>query len=253
MQTIGLLGGMSWESTVPYYRIINETVRQRWAACTRPGSFFTASTFTTSSGCRPPGTGRRPAKCLPTPRAPSKRRGADFLVLCTNTMHKVAPAIDARRRDSAAAHRRSDGRCDRHAGLSTVGLLGTRFTMEQEFYRDRLALHGIDAIVPDEDERECVHRVIYDELCRGIVRDDSRTRFRSVIERLVARGAQGVVLGCTEIAMLVGARDAAVPVFDTALIHARAAAMRALTGELAPSALAAFARLQPWRRAHEPR
>jgi aspartate racemase len=103
--------------------------------------------------------------------------------------------------------------------------------MEQDFYRDRLALHGIDAIVPDDDERAFVHRVIYGELCRGIVRDDSRARYRSIIERLVARGAQGIVLGCTEIAMLVGAGDVSVPVYDTTLLHARAAAVRALSGE----------------------
>jgi len=150
--------------------------------------------------------------------------GAEFLVLCTNTMHKVAPAIEAavsipllHIADATAAR-------VRQAGIRTVGLLGTRFTMEEEFYRGRLeSRHGVGVLVPDADGRELVHRVIYDELCLGVVREASRTAFREIIGRLVERGAEGVILGCTEIAMLVSASDAPVPVFDTTQIHAASA------------------------------
>jgi aspartate racemase len=155
--------------------------------------------------------------------------GADFLVLCTNTMHKVASTVERAVRTPLLHIADPTAEAIRQAGLRTVGLLGTRFTMEESFYRDRLReRHGIDVVVPGEDDRTAVHRIIYDELCMGRVVDASRATFARTIERLVDRGAEGIVLGCTEISLLVGASDAPVPVFDTTLLHARAAAIHAM-------------------------
>ena len=156
--------------------------------------------------------------------------GAEILVLCTNTMHKVAPAIEAATGVPLLHLGDVTAAAVRAAGLTTVGLLGTRFTMEQDFYVDRIAGHGIAVLVPPPDDREVVHRVIYEELVLGVVRDESRTAYRGIIERLVARGAEGVVLGCTEIELLVGADDSSVPVFPTTQLHVDAALDLALAG-----------------------
>lgn len=236
MQTIGLLGGMSWESTIPYYRIINETVREALGGLHSARIVLHSVDFHDVERLQDAGDWVQAGQVLADAARSVEAAGADFLVICTNTMHKVAPAIV--RAVAIPLLHVADPTADAvaKAGISNIGLLGTRFTMEQDFYRHRLALHGIDAIVPDDDERACIHRVIYDELCRGIVRDDSRARYRSIIAHLVARGAQGIVLGCTEIAMLVGASDAAVPVYDTTRLHAQAAAARALSGDPCRSA-----------------
>ena len=230
MQTIGLLGGMSWESTVPYYRVINEAVREALGGLHSARIILHSVDFHDVERLQHAGDWAQAGDLLADAARSVEAGGADFLVLCTNTMHQVAPAI-ARAVAIPLLHI-ADATADAlaHAGVLRVGLLGTRFTMEQDFYRERLALHGIETIVPDAFDRTFVHRVIYDELCRGVVRDDSRASYRLIIERLAACGAQGIVLGCTEIAMLIGARDSAVPVFDTALIHAKAAAAHALYG-----------------------
>jgi len=235
MQTIGLLGGMSWESTVPYYRVINEAVREALGGLHSARIVLHSVDFHDVERLQDAGDWAQAGDLLADAARSVEAGGADFLVLCTNTMHKVAPAI-ARAVAIPLLHI-ADAAADAlaHAGVLRVGLLGTRFTMEQDFYRDRLALQGIETIVPDGVDRTSIHRVIYDELCQGIVRDDSRARYQLIIERLVACGAQGIVLGCTEIAMLIGASDSPVPVFDTALIHARAAAARALSGECGAS------------------
>lgn len=231
MRTIGLIGGMSWESTVPYYRIINETVRDRL------GGFHSAKILLYSvdfheiellQRAEDWGTAGR---LLAQAASSLEAAGADLLVLCTNTMHKVAPAIE----EAVAIPllHIADTTADeiKVARLRKVGLLGTRFTMEQDFYRDRLqSLHDIEVMIPSEDGREKVHRVIYDELCLGKVRESSRDEFREIIDRLIGDGAQGIILGCTEIAMLVGAADSTVPVFDTTSIHARKAAEWATSG-----------------------
>jgi len=232
MQTIGLLGGMSWESTLPYYRTINETVRDALGGLHSARIVLNSVDFHDIERLQHEGDWVQAGDVLAEAARSVEAGGADFLVLCTNTMHQVAPAI-ARAVTIPLLHIADPtASAIADAGLSRIGLLGTRYTMEQSFYCDRLATHGITAIVPDDDDdRECVHRVIYDELCRGEVREASRARYRSIIERLVARGAAGIVLGCTEIAMLIGADDVCVPVFDTALLHAKAAAWRALDGE----------------------
>lgn len=225
MRTIGLIGGMSWESTVSYYRIINETVRDRLGGLHSAKIVLYSVDFHQVERLQRAEDWEEAGLLLAQAASSLEAAGADLLVLCTNTMHKVAPAIE----EAVAIPllHIADPTADeiKAAGLRRIGLLGTRFTMEQDFYRDRLQrVHGIDVLIPGEDDRETVHRVIYDELCLGTARDSSRDEFREIINRLVGDGAQAVILGCTEIAMLVGAADSPVPVFDTTSIHARRAA-----------------------------
>jgi len=229
MKTIGLLGGMSWESTLPYYRQINEAVRERLGGLHSARLVLFSVDFAQVERLQRSGDWDAAGVLLAEAARALQRAGADFLVLCTNTMHKVAEAIEAavdipllHIADPTAAAIRS-------AGLRRVGLLGTRFTMEQPFYRERLERrHGIEVLVPDEADRTEVHRVIYEELCQGSVHEASRQAYRQVIARLVERGAEAVILGCTEIGLLLGPRDASVALFDTTSLHARAAAERAL-------------------------
>jgi len=224
MKTIGLIGGMSWESTAPYYRQINELVRQRLGGLHSARLVLYSVDFHDIEQLQHTGRWDDAGAILAAAAKALEAAGAQFLVLCTNTMHKVAPAIEAavsipllHIADATAAEIRRNG-------LRRVGLLATGFTMEQDFYRGRLEQrHAIEVIVPDAAEREFVHRVIYDELCLGVVRDDSRERYRRIIAALVERGAEGIIFGCTEIGLLVGAADAPVPVFDTVAIHAAAA------------------------------
>ena len=232
MRTIGLIGGMSWESTAQYYRLINEMVK------TRLGGFHSAKLILYSVDFYEierlqhagdwTGTGAILAQAARSLQA----GGADFLVLCTNTMHKLADAIECAV-EIPLLHI-VDALADeiKHSGMTKVGLLGTRFTMEQAFYKDRLhEQHGIDVVIPHDADREIVHRVIFEELCMGNIFDKSRTEYRHIIHQLVKSGAQGVILGCTEISMLIGAEDSPVPVFDTTLIHARKAVDWALQDE----------------------
>ena len=229
MKTIGLLGGMSWESTIPYYRQINQAVKARLGGLHSAKIVLYSVDFAEIERLQHQGDWEAAGSVLANAAQVLEHAGADFIVLCTNTMHKVAAAIEAavaipllHIADSTAAEIRK-------VGLSRIGLLGTSFTMEQDFYRGRLAeQHGIEMFVPDQDDRDLVHRVIYEELCLGRVEDASRRAYRDVMRRLVERGAQGIILGCTEISLLVGERDASVPLFDTTAIHAAAAAEWAL-------------------------
>ena len=229
MKTLGMIGGMSWESTVPYYRIANETVARHLGGLHSAKILLASVDFHEVEAMQRGGDWEAAGGLLADTARALERAGADGLVLCTNTMHRVADAIECAVRipllhiaDAAAAGIRA-------SGLAKVGLLGTRFTMEQDFYRGRLRhRHGIEVAVPGEADRAIVHRVIYEELCLGRVVDSSREECRRIIRGLVAAGAQGIVLGCTEIPMLVGPEDAPVPVFDTTAIHARAAAQWAI-------------------------
>lgn len=229
MKTLGMIGGMSWESTVPYYRIANETVARRLGGLHSAKILLASVDFHEVEAMQRDGDWEAAGGLLADTARALERAGANGLVLCTNTMHRVAEAIEGAVRipllhiaDATAAEIRA-------AGLSRVGLLGTRFTMEQDFYRGRLRdRHGIDVVVPGGDDRGIVHRVIYEELCLGRVVDPSREEYRRIMRGLVAAGAQGIVLGCTEIPMLVGPEDSPVPVFDTTAIHARRAAEWAL-------------------------
>jgi aspartate racemase len=229
VKTIGLIGGMSWESTIPYYRHINETVKQRLGGLHSAKVILFSVDFHDIEQLQHAGKWDEAGAVLADAARVLERAGADLIVVCTNTMHKVAPAIQAAVRIPLLHIADPTARAIKQAGLHTVGLLGTRFTMEQAFYRDRLQHdHGINVLVPDAADRETVHRIIYKELCLGLVKDASRDTYRAAIARLVAQGAQAVILGCTEISLLVGPEDAAVPLFDTTAIHAQAAAEFAL-------------------------
>lgn len=231
MKVIGLIGGMSWESTVPYYRLINEGVKARLGGLHSAKIVLYSFDFAEIERLQHRGEWDEAGALLADVARVLERAGADFVVLCTNTMHKVAPAIEAAVAIPLLHIADPTAAAIHQAGLSCVGLLGTRFTMEQDFYRARLTdRHGIDVVIPDDDDRALVHRVIYEELCLGRVEEASRLAYRDVIQRLVAQGAQGVILGCTEISMLVGVEDAAVPLFDTTGLHAAAAVQAALAG-----------------------
>ena len=230
MKTIGLIGGMSWESTVPYYRHINETVKQRLGGLHSAKVILFSVDFHDIERLQVAGQWDEAGVILGDAARALERAGAQVLVLCTNTMHKVAPAIEAA--TTIPLLHIADPTADaiKEAGWHTVGLLGTRFTMEQAFYRERLERdRKLKVLVPEATDRDTVHRIIYDELVLGVVSARSRDAFRAVIARLVAKGAQAVILGCTEISLLIGDQDAAVPLFDTTAIHARAAAEWALT------------------------
>ncbi len=238
MRIIGLLGGMSWESSVEYYRIVNERVRERLGGLHSAHCVLYSLDFAEIERLQVAGQWDEAGKRLLTAATALQSAGAEVLVLCTNTMHKVVDVlIDGL--DIPVLHLAdTTAAAVRAAGLDRVGLLGTAFTMEQDFYTGRLAEHGLDVLVPDADERADVHRIIYEELVVGIVTEPSRQRYREVIDSLVARGAQGVILGCTEIELLVGPADSPVPVFPTTRLHAEAAVDHALSG-FSPEAAAA--------------
>lgn len=224
MKTIGLIGGMSWESTVPYYQLINEGVRQRLGGLHSARVILYSVDFAEVEHLQSTGDWAAAGELLAQVAHKLQGAGAEALVLCTNTMHKVADAIEAAVQipllhiaDPTAAQ-------IRQAGLSKVGLLGTRFTMEQDFYKARLQQrHGLQVLVPPAPDRDEVHRIIYEELCLGQVRADSRSVYQRVMGDLVAQGAQAIILGCTEISLLVSAVDVPVLLFDTTAIHAMSA------------------------------
>ncbi len=229
MKTLGLIGGMSWESTIPYYRIINETVRERLGGLHSARLILYSVDFHDIERLQRAGAWDEAGRTLADAARSLEVAGAEVLALCTNTLHEVAPAIEAAVTIPLLHIADPTAAAVKRAGLGTVGLLGTRFTMEQDFYRGRLtAQHGLTVVVPDAADREIVHRVIYDELCRGDIRAESRAQYREIMRRLVETGAEGIILGCTEIALLVGPDDAPVPLFDTTRLHARSAALWAL-------------------------
>jgi aspartate racemase len=228
MKTIGLIGGMSWESTLPYYRHINEGVKQRLGGLHSARLVLYSVDFHDIEELQRTDRWDDSGMLLADAGRALASAGADFLVLCTNTMHRVADAIETGSGLPLLHIADATARAIREAGLSRVGLLGTRFTMEQPFYRERLAAAGIDVLVPDANDRAEVHRVIYEELCLGVISPRSRQAFRDVITRLVVEGAQAVILGCTEIGLLVQEEDASVPLFDTTRIHAQRAVEVAL-------------------------
>jgi aspartate racemase len=230
VKTIGLLGGMSWESTVPYYQTINRVVGQRLGGLHSARILLYSVDFDEIERLQQAERWHESGELLARAGRTLEGGGADFLVLCTNTMHKVAPQIEAA--VSIPLLHIADATAERIAASrhKSVGLLGTRFTMEQDFYRGRLERHGFEVLVPPEDDRKRVHRTIYEELCRGKVLESSRSEHGRIVSDLVARGAEAVVLGCTEIGMLLRPSDSAVPLFDTAQIHAEEAARSALDG-----------------------
>ncbi len=230
MKIIGLIGGMSWESTVPYYRTINETIKARLGGLHSARLILYSVDFHEVERLQRAGDWDMAGELMGEAARSLEAAGADFLVLCTNTMHRVAPAIEAAVRIPLLHIADPTAREIKAAGLSKVGLLGTRFTMEQDFYKDRLReRHGLEVLTPAEPDRERIHRIIYDELCLGEIRDGSREAYRRVMADLVQRGAEAIILGCTEISLLVGPGDAGVRLFDTTRIHACHAAELALS------------------------
>ncbi len=229
MKTIGLIGGMSWESTAEYYRLINRAVRGALGGQHSAKALLYSVDFHEVEVLQREGRWDEADALMVECARRLERGGADFIVLCTNTMHKCAPAVESRvglpllHIADATAARITE------AGFARVGLLGTRFTMEDDFYTGRLeGRHGIEAIVPDEADRRLVHRIIYDELCLGEVRAESRREYLRIMDGLAGRGAEAVILGCTEITLLVGPEDTPHRLFDTTRIHAEEAVALAL-------------------------
>ncbi len=222
---------MSWESTVPYYQTINRAVAARLGGLHSARMILYSVDFDDIEQLQHSNRWAEAGVLLSQAAGALQNAGADFLVLCTNTMHRVAPDIEARVRIPLLHITDPTGRALQASGVSTVGLLGTRFTMEQDFYRGRLETRfGLTVLIPDSSSRGLVHDVIYKELCRGVISEGSRASFQRVVSQLAGMGAQAVILGCTEIGLLLRAADVAVPLFDTAFLHAEAAASFALDG-----------------------
>lgn len=229
MKTIGLIGGMSWESSAEYYRIVNQGVRDRRGPTASARCILWSFDFAEIEALQHAGNWEALGERMCEAGLALRRAGADFLVICTNTMHRMADAVEAAAGIPLLHIADPTGAAIAARGFRTVGLLGTAFTMEQDFYRARLARrHGLEVLVPEAEDRALVHRVIYEELIAGRIEPASREVYRGVIARLVERGAEAVVLGCTEIGLLVGEADSPVPLFDTTALHAEAAVAWAL-------------------------
>ena len=224
MKRIGLLGGMSWESSIEYYRLVNEITRERLGGLHSADCLLRSVDFLEIEVLQRENRWDEAGERLAAEARALAAGGAELLVLCTNTMHKVADAVTAAVDIPFVHIADTTAHAVRAAGLSRVGLLATGYTMEQDFYVGRLRdVHGLEVLVPLQDDRRIVHDVIYDELCVGVVKDESREEYRRVMRELADRGAQGILLGCTEIDLLVGPQDSPVPVFDTTRLHAERA------------------------------
>lgn len=232
MKTIGMIGGMSWESSIEYYRIINQTVREKLGGLHSAKSIMVSVEFAEIEALQHQNCWDQLASIMIEAARSLERGGADFVIICTNTMHKLYDEVQNKIKipmlniaDATAEKIKADG-------IDKIALLGTRFTMAEDFYKGRLVdKYGLDVIIPSSEQMEIVHRVIYDELCAGIIKPDSRQKYADIIGNLVAEGAGGVILGCTEIGLLVKQGDSPVPLFDTTEIHARAAVDCALADE----------------------
>jgi len=232
MKTIGMIGGMSWESSIEYYRIINQTVREKLGGLHSAKSIMVSVEFAEIEALQHQNRWDELASIMIEAARSLERGGAEFVIICTNTMHKLYDEVQNKIKipmlniaDAAAEKIKADG-------IDKIALLGTRFTMAEDFYKGRLVdKYGLDVIIPSSEQMEIVHRVIYDELCAGIIKPDSKKKYVEIIQGLAAEGAEGVILGCTEIGLLVKQGDSPVPLFDTTEIHARAAVDCALADE----------------------
>jgi len=221
MRTIGLIGGMSWESSAQYYRAINEAVKARLGGFHSARLILYSIDFDELQRLQHAGDWDSAGAMMASAARALEAAGAGCVVVCANTMHKSAPEIEAAVSIPLLHIADATAEAVTKAGLTTVGLLGTRFTMEQDFYRERLEQrHGLRVLIPEQDDRDSVHRIIYDELCVGRIVPASRDEYRRIINSLVARGAQAIILGCTEISLLISQDDVAVPMFDTMALHA---------------------------------
>lgn len=228
MKTIGLIGGMSWESTVTYYKIINETVKERLGGFHSGKILLYSVDFAEIEECQAKGEWEKSAEILSEAAENLEKAGADFIVICTNTMHKVAGKIQENIKipvihiADATAHKLKQD------GILKTALLGTKYTMTQDFYKEKLRENGIEVLIPEEKDIEIVNYVIYEELCLGKILDSSRKEYIRIIDGLKEKGAQGVILGCTEIGLLISQKDSPLPVYDTTEIHALSACEKAL-------------------------
>ncbi len=228
MKTIGLIGGMSWESTVTYYQIVNETIKRELGGLHSAKVLLYSVDFAEIEKYQASGEWEKSAEVLADAAMNLEKAGADYIVICTNTMHKVAPEIQ--KKISVPIIHIAEATADelKLKGISKVGLLGTKYTMTQEFYKSKLIEAGIEVVIPDQAGVETVNDIIYNELCLGIISEESKKKYLGIITDLEERGAQGVILGCTEIGLLIQQKDTKLPVFDTTQIHATKAALMAI-------------------------
>lgn len=232
MNTIGLIGGMSWESTTTYYQILNEVVKEKLGGLHSAKCVLFSVDFHEIEECQTSGDWEKSGQILADAAWKLEAAGADFIVICTNTMHKVVPQID--KQISIPILHIADATAEelKSAGIKKVGLLGTKYTMEQDFYKERLIANDIEVIIPDENDREIINDVIYKELCLGNICEESKNKYLKIIDNLADCGAQGIILGCTEIGLLVHQEDTSISLFDTTQIHARSAAIKAIESTL---------------------
>lgn len=228
MKTIGLIGGMSWESTVDYYRLVNEVVKRELGGLHSAKVVLVSVDFQEIENYQFAGQWDKSAEILIDAAKRLEGAGADFVLICTNTMHKIANQVASAIKIPLLHIAKVTGEALLEKGIKKVGLLGTIFTMEQTFYREEIEAKGIEVIVPNQEDRQLVSQVIYEELCLGVMSDDSRRTYLRIIAELAAQGAEGVILGCTEIGLLVKQKDTLVPLFDTTKLHAERAALKSL-------------------------
>ena len=225
MKTIGLIGGMSWESTVTYYKIINETVKEKLGGLHSAKCILYSVDFQEIEECQANGNWEKSGEILGEAANNLEKAGADFIVICTNTMHKVVNQIKEKISIPILHIAEMTAEKILEKGLKNIALLGTKYTMEQDFYKSKLIEKGINVIIPDKNDIEIINEVIYDELCLGTINSDSKKKFLEIVDKLRNKGAEGIILGCTEIGLLIKNADTDVPLFDTAIIHAEQAAI----------------------------
>ena len=225
LKTIGLIGGMSWESTVTYYKIINETVKEKLGGLHSAKCILYSVDFQEIEECQANGNWEKSGEILGEAAYNLEKAGADFIVICTNTMHKVVNQIKEKISIPILHIAEMTAEKILEKGLKNIGLLGTKYTMEQDFYKSKLIEKGINVIIPDKNDIEIINKVIYDELCLGTINSNSKKKFLEIVDKLRSKGAEGIILGCTEIGLLIKNEDTDVPLFDTAIIHAEQAAM----------------------------
>ncbi|WLD73876.1 MULTISPECIES: aspartate/glutamate racemase family protein [Leptotrichia] len=225
MKTIGLIGGMSWESTVTYYKIINETVKEKLGGLHSAKCILYSVDFQEIEECQANGNWEKSGEILGEAAYNLEKAGADFIVICTNTMHKVVNQIKEKISIPILHIAEMTAEKILEKGLKNIALLGTKYTMEQDFYKSKLIEKGINVIIPDKNDIEIINEVIYDELCLGTINSDSKKKFLEIVDKLRSKGAEGIILGCTEIGLLIKNEDTDVPLFDTAIIHAEQAAI----------------------------
>ena len=228
MKTIGLIGGMSWESTVTYYEVINETIKKELGGLHSAKIILYSVDFDEIEKCQAEGDWQKSAEILSSAAVSLEKAGADFILICTNTMHKVANEIQASVHLPILHIAEATAKEINHKQLNRIALLGTKYTMTQDFYKQKLIENDIQVLIPEHEDIELVNHVIYDELCLGIINKQSKEELIRIIHELKEKGAQGVILGCTEIGLLIQQQDSDIPVFDTTFIHAQAAALLSL-------------------------